>query len=83
MSGADMLKFLDTSIIKGKDDKEGGDKSACPRCTGKVFHAEKVEVKGRVYHKKCAGCFNCQKPLSSRLATVSFCFKESDQHESV
>ena len=31
-----------------------------------VFHAERVEVKNRVYHKRCASCFNCAKPLSSR-----------------
>ena len=31
-----------------------------------VFHAERVEVKNKVYHKKCASCFNCTKPLSSR-----------------
>ena len=31
-----------------------------------VFHAERVEVKNKVYHKRCASCFNCTKPLSSR-----------------
>ena len=31
-----------------------------------VFHAERVEVKNKVYHKRCACCFNCTKPLSSR-----------------
>lgn len=31
LSGADMLKFLDTAIIKGEDTKD-----ACPRCSGKV-----------------------------------------------
>lgn len=64
MSGADMLKLLDTSIIKGQEGEEG--KGACPRCSGKVFHAERVEVKGRIYHKRCASCLVCAKPLSSR-----------------
>ena len=31
-----------------------------------MFHAERVEVKDKAYHKKCASCFNCSKPLSSR-----------------
>ncbi|TRY73464.1 hypothetical protein TCAL_02229 [Tigriopus californicus] len=63
LSGADMLKLLDTALIKGKDDQ---DKEVCPRCTGKVFHAERVEVKGRVYHNRCASCARCNKPLSSK-----------------
>ena len=62
LSGADMLKLLDTTTILGSD----ADKDACPRCLGRVFHAEKVEVKDKAYHKKCACCFNCSKPLSSR-----------------
>ena len=32
LSGAEMLKFLDTTCIKS----EIGDKEACPRCAGKV-----------------------------------------------
>ena len=31
-----------------------------------VFHAEKVVVKNRTYHRKCATCFTCTKPLCSR-----------------
>jgi uncharacterized protein with PIN domain len=62
LSGADMLKLLDTAIIKPGEN----DKNSCPRCQGKVFHAEKVEVKGRIYHKRCANCAACAKPLSSR-----------------
>jgi hypothetical protein len=31
-----------------------------------VFHAEKVVVKNRTYHRKCATCFTCCKPLCSR-----------------
>jgi len=62
LSGADMLKLLDTTTIKS----EVGDQEACPRCAGKVFHAEKVVVKNRTYHRKCATCNTCQKPLCSR-----------------
>ena len=35
MSGADMLKLLDTSTIKGKEGQEDV-KDICPRCPGKV-----------------------------------------------
>jgi hypothetical protein len=35
-------------------------------CQFQVFHAEKVEVNKKVYHKKCASCTACTKPLSSR-----------------
>ena len=62
LSGADMLKLLDTTTIKSTEE----DKDCCPKCGGKVFHAERVEVKNRVYHKKCAICTTCEKPLSSR-----------------
>lgn len=46
LSGADMLKLLDTSLIKS--DKED-DKEVCPRCQGKVFHAEKIVQKDRYF----------------------------------
>lgn len=62
LSGADVLKLLDTTTIKSTED----DKDACPRCQGKVFHAEKVSVNNRTYHHKCATCGTCDKPLSSR-----------------
>ena len=35
LSGADMLKLLDTSLIKGKEDKDGK-VEGCPRCQGQV-----------------------------------------------
>merc|ERR1719383_678895 len=38
MSGGDMLKLLSTTTIMAEE----GDKSACPRCNGKVFHNERV-----------------------------------------
>ncbi|CAB4062558.1 unnamed protein product [Lepeophtheirus salmonis] len=59
LSGGDMLKLLDPSIIKGSP----SDENTCPRCSGKVFHAEKISVKGKLYHKKCSTCLNCTKPL--------------------
>ncbi len=82
LSGADMLKLLDTTTIKTSDE----DKDSCPRCQGKVtkksplvtlkivlymdflkvFHAERIGVKEKTYHKRCASCVNCTKPLSSR-----------------
>ena len=43
-----MLKLLDTTTIKSGSE---ADKDACPRCQGRVFHAEKVEVKDKAYHK--------------------------------
>jgi len=33
--------------------------------TTQVFHAEQVKQNNRSYHKRCATCNNCQKPLSS------------------
>ena len=48
----------DTAAIKG-DDKE-----SCPRCHGKVFEAEKMKTKGRVFHQKCFSCKLCQHSLS-------------------
>jgi len=35
-------------------------------CDDQVFHAEKVTVKERTYHRKCATCYTCNKPLSSK-----------------
>lgn len=57
-------KFVDTSIIQAEGDCPG-----CPRCGGKVFHAEQMFSRTGVYHKKCFSCKNCQRPLDS----VSVC----------
>ncbi len=43
-----------------------------PRCCGKVFHAERILAGGkkgeeRVFHKKCAYCATCEKPLNSMI----------------
>jgi len=62
MSGGDMLKFLSTTTIMADD----GDKAACPRCSGKVFHNERVISNGKSYHRKCALCKTCEKNLNTK-----------------
>ena len=57
---ADSDKAMDTSIIK-----PDGDDLGCPRCGGKVFHAEEVNVKGRSFHSKCCTCKGCAIRLDS------------------
>ena len=32
-------------------------------CSPQVFSAERVALKDQVYHKKCAVCSSCEKPL--------------------
>lgn len=55
-------RFVDTSLIRA----EGG--PGCPRCGGKVFHAEQMFSKNKTYHKKCFSCKSCKRPLDSVLA---------------
>ncbi|CAB4065063.1 Cysteine and glycine-rich protein 3,Cysteine and glycine-rich protein 2,Cysteine and glycine-rich protein 1,Muscle LIM protein Mlp84B [Lepeophtheirus salmonis] len=38
---------VDTTSIPAKSGE------GCPRCEGKVFHAEQMFSKGKIYHKKC------------------------------
>ena len=52
-------KIIDTSSIKSEDPKKN-----CPRCSGAVFSAESIPCKDRKYHKKCASCASCEKPLT-------------------
>ena len=52
-------KIIDTSSIKSEDPKNN-----CPRCSGAVFNAESIPCKDRKYHKKCASCASCEKPLT-------------------
>ena len=52
-------KINDTSSIKSEDPKKN-----CPRCSGAVFSAESIPCKDRKYHKKCASCASCEKPLT-------------------
>jgi len=56
-------KFMDTSVIPADDDHPG-----CPRCSGKVFHAEQMFSRTQTYHKKCFNCGTCKRPLDSVLA---------------
>jgi len=44
------------------------DVAGCPRCGGKVFHAEQMFSRTQTYHKKCFSCANCKRPLDSVLA---------------
>ena len=48
--------IINTTSIKAKE----GDKDACPRCLGKVFEAEKMMTRYRVYHRKCFTCEECK-----------------------
>ena len=52
----------DTTVIPAEDEKDG-----CPRCSGKVFEAEKMTTKNGFYHKKCK--------LSSILTPFEFSFQ--------
>ena len=62
MSGGDMLKFLSTTTIMAPE----GDATACPRCSGRVFHNERVISKDKSYHKKCATCRTCEKNIGTK-----------------
>lgn len=48
---------------------DDGDPFKCPRCSGKVFEAEKMKMKSGCYHKKCFSCIECCRPLNYSLAT--------------
>ena len=52
---------FDTKAIEG----DANDKETCPRCKGKVFHAEKMLSKNHCFHKTCFHCKECQRPLDS------------------
>ena len=51
--------IVNTTSIKARED----DIDACPRCQGKVFEAEKMVAKNRVYHRKCFSCEECKRSL--------------------
>ena len=42
---------------------DASDPTACPRCQGKVFEAEKMMTKNRLYHKQCFTCYQCKHSL--------------------
>ena len=44
--------------------------STCARCGGAVFSAEQIEIKGRLYHKKCLSCGKCSRPISIDLLAI-------------
>jgi hypothetical protein len=39
------------------------DPSACPRCGGRVFEAEKMSTRNRLFHKQCFSCCQCNHGL--------------------
>ena len=47
-----------------------GDKDRCPKCSGKVFEAEKISSGAAVYHKLCFVCNICSRGLDSYTFTV-------------
>ena len=59
------LTYNDTTKIKADNDE-----LACPRCAGAVFSAEQMEIKGRLWHKKCMTCKNCTRMISIDLAAI-------------
>merc|ERR1712012_953721 len=56
--------MVDTQSIKAED----GDPDKCPRCSGKVFPAERVAMRSGNYHKSCFSCGKCRRPLDLSLA---------------
>ena len=44
------------------------------RCGGAVFSAERVAIKDEIFHKKCAVCSSCEKPLFTNNI-----YKEKDE----
>ena len=44
--------------------------TTCPRCNGAVFSAEQMEIKGRLYHKKCMSCAKCNRPISIDITAI-------------
>ena len=42
-----------------------GDKNKCPRCSGKVFEAEKMASNKGVFHRKCFNCQDCHRALDA------------------
>ncbi|KAJ7889908.1 LIM-domain-containing protein [Mycena olivaceomarginata] len=43
----------------------GGDNPKCARCTKSVFFAEQVKAVGKIYHKGCLRCTDCNALLDS------------------
>jgi len=51
---------LDTTSIGGD-----GELGTCPKCSGKVFAAEKMVAASGYYHRHCFRCVICSQPLDS------------------
>ena len=58
---SDYKGWMDVKAIPGED----GDKLTCPRCSGKVFEAERCVTRVGSYHKGCFSCIECSKKLDS------------------
>merc|ERR1719397_1167177 len=56
--------LVDTESIKAAD----GDPDKCPRCSGKVFPAERMAMRSGNYHKSCFSCGKCKRLLDFTLA---------------
>ena len=57
------MSKLRPSTPKSMITLDKSDPSACPRCGCKVFEAEKMASKNRVYHKLCFSCVSCNHSL--------------------
>ncbi len=58
---SDYKGWMDVRAIQGNE----GDRSTCPRCTGKVFEAERMVTRVGSYHRNCFSCVECNKKLDS------------------
>ena len=56
--------MVETESIKAAD----GDPDKCPRCSGKVFPAERMAMRSGNYHKSCFSCGKCKRLLDFTLA---------------
>ncbi|KAH9519209.1 Muscle LIM protein Mlp84B [Bulinus truncatus] len=53
----------------GEDGDENDDRDRCNRCRKVVYFAERVSGIGKVFHKICFKCMNCNKLLDSTTVT--------------
>jgi hypothetical protein len=58
---SDYKGWMDVKAIPGEEN----DKLTCPRCSGKVFEAERMVTRVGSYHKPCFSCIECNKKLDS------------------
>ena len=55
------VAYSDPKAVKAEDGK------GCWRCHGKVFTAEQIVEKGKVFHSDCFTCKKCKKALKDRV----------------